>query len=170
LQELSFYVRSHLRADDIRELSYRWLDGGLELRGKARVTRTRIGAGCELVQNGLWDSGFNFRQYLFENRASSFLLPFAGEISSTVTINLEAGVSPALPSAMSLDFKPVRYTMNVVKTGAQVKVSESITIADLLVRPPAFKGFVDFLDQYYAGHFWSLVLTAPGASATGALP
>ena len=169
-KDLAFYVRRHLRVDGIQDLNYQWLVGGLELRGKASVGRTKIGNGCELVQNLLWDAGFNFRQYLFEGRKSSFLLPLAGEISSTVTIKLAPGMIPALPAASSLESIPVRYTMSVETLDSQVRVKEKIAISDLLVRPPAFASFVNFLDQYYVSHFWTLLLTPPGAPQAGSAP
>lgn len=170
LSRINYYIRTHLRVDDIQELHYQWLAGGLELRGKASIARTKIADDCEMVQNILWDAGFNFRQYLFEERMRSFLLPLAGEISSTVTITLPPGVDPALPAGTSLELKPVRYTMSVETSGAQVRIKEKIAIGDLLIRPAAFTGFMDFLDRYYASHFWSLLLVSPGAAPAGSTP
>lgn len=157
-KDLAYYLRTHVQIDQLEQVSYQWNSGGLEIRAKGRLARTKLNAGCELVQNTMWDAGFNFRQYLFENRVSDFLLPLAGEISSTVTINLEPGVVPVIPAPESMEFKPVKYSLAVQKGGTRVIISEKISIADLLIRPSSFAGFTDFLDKYYAEHFWSVLL------------
>lgn len=166
-KDLAYYLRTHLEMDHLENVRYQWNIGGIEIRAKGRLARTKLDAGCELVQNTMWDTGFNFRQYVFENRVSDFLLPLAGEISSTITINLEPGVTPVIPAPESIEFKPVKYTLTAQKDSGKVVISEKITIADLLIRPAAFAGFTDFLDRYYAEHFWSVLLLSKDRAAAG---
>ncbi|HJZ13149.1 MAG TPA: hypothetical protein VJ521_13415, partial [Acidobacteriota bacterium] len=159
-KQIAIFLRERIRADQLRDIDYTILPTALELRGNATRPRNRVTAQLELLQNEIWDSGFDVRQYLLDNRSNRLLLPFVGEVTSSYRIRLEPETNPALPRSFELDCAPVRYALSFERKDSEVTVSEKISISDLLLQPDRFSKFTDFLNQYYAGHFWSILIAA----------
>lgn len=153
------FLRSRIHVDEIRDMQYQFVSGGLELKGKASLPRLKATADLEMLQNSVWLSGFDLRQYLLENRKSALRLPVIGEISSRYRIKLPAGMKATIPDRSETNCGPVSYTLSFQTSPQELQVEEKLTFKDLFIRLPEFSKFTTFLDHYYAGHFWSVLFS-----------
>jgi hypothetical protein len=168
-KEVATFLKSRIHADRVSDITYTLGTSGIELRGKAAIARKIVKEDLEILQNELWDSGFDIRRYMVEGRTNPLLLPVAGEISSTLRFRLDRGVQSTLPTSYDLQCDPLRYTLTASSGKGELTVQERITIRDLLVRNSTFDGFCRFLEQYHRAHYWSVLLSSrfapPVASA-----
>jgi hypothetical protein len=152
-------LRSHMDAFEFRDIQHSFTANGFEIRGKALRPRKKLDAKAEVLQNEIWDSGFDLRPHLLENRINRLVLPASGEFSSTLRLRLPAS-NTALPNAVHLDCAPVRYSLAFQKQKEEVLIEEKLSIRDMEIKPTSFSKFSDFLNQYYEKHFWAILLTA----------
>ena len=153
-------LRSHMDAFDFRDIQYNFTGNGLEIRGKASRPRKKLDAKDEVIQNEMWDSGFDLRPHLVENRINRLVLPASGEFSSTLRLRAP-GSKAVLPAAVHLDCAPIQYSLAFQKQKEDIVIEEKLSIRDMEIRAPSFSKFSDFLNQYYEKHFWAILLTAP---------
>src|SRR5262249_47010273 len=113
----------------------------------------------EALQNDFWNCGFDLRPYLVQNRLNNLLLPVAGEISSSIKIRLPATMVPSLPASTEMQSGPVHYSLHFQKVKQEIQVDEKVLINDLSVKPVDFTKFASFLDEYYAKHFWTILIS-----------
>ncbi len=154
------FLRSRIRANDLSGMEYQFLQTGIELKGTGSVPRRTISGDLEMLQNEFWISDFEVRQSLLEGRVSPLLLPVAGEISSSYKIRIPEGT--LLPASAQLECGPARYDLSFQKQARETQINEKLIIRDLQLRPANFVKFVEFLNQYYANHFWSILIPEPG--------
>ncbi len=161
-------LRTRLEVFDLKDITYRFLKDGMEISGKASRPRIKIQENVELLQNELWNSGFEIRPYLMENRTNRLLLPSVGEISTTVIVRSK-DFSVTLPQSVTLECAPVKYSLSFTKNSQEVRIDETLTIRDMAIDSGSFSEFSGFLDNYYAKHFWALLLTPVSAPQTSSL-
>lgn len=159
-KRVAVFLRSRIRATELSGLDYQFMQTGIELKGTGFLPQRKISGDLEMLQNEFWVSDFEVRQSLMENRVNPLLLPMTGEISSLYKIKIPEGT--LLPGSIQLECAPLRYDLSVQRQGSEAQISEKLTIRDLPLKPASFDKFVEFLDQYYASHFWSLLI--PGKS------
>ncbi len=157
---VAMFLRSRIRATELNGLEYQFMETGIELKGAGFLPQRKISGDLQMLQNEFWVSDFEVRQSLMENRVNPLLLPIAGEISSLYKIKIPEGT--LLPGSTQLECAPLRYDLSVLRQGSEAQISEKLTIRDLQLKAASFGKFVEFLDQYYAKHFWSLLIPAVG--------
>jgi hypothetical protein len=157
-KKIAEFVRTKIHVEEIRDIQYQFVTSGIELKGKASVPRLKASGDIEILQNSVWLSGFDLRQYLMENRRSSLRLPVVGELSSSYRIQLPIGMTATVPEHSETQCGPATYTLNFQNLPHALQVDEKLQFKDLFIRPVEFPKFVDFLDRYYANHFWSVLL------------
>jgi len=158
--EIENLLRTHIRADLSRDIQIRNTSAGLEVSGIASVPRKKINQDLEIVQNEFWNNDFQLRPYEIERRDTPVLLPVAGEISASYTIQMTSGASPSLPISRDIECNPVHYSLSIVSNKGQVRIDEKLKIRDVQVKPANFPKFREFLDSYYSHHFWSIVMSS----------
>jgi hypothetical protein len=156
---LAVEARSRIRADEMQSVEYSFVGNGIEVKGRGTLRRSKNGPNMETVVNEFWEPGFGFRQYLIDGRSNPLLLPIAGELSSTITIQLEPGIEPILPASTEIFCTPLNYSLQFNKTKQQLRVNESLKMKDVLVRPALFPKFAEFLDRYHASHYWMILMS-----------
>lgn len=158
-KKINEFLRSRIHVDEIRDMQYQFVSGGVELKGKASLTRLKASADLEILQNSIWLSGFDLRQYLLENRKSGLRLPVVGEISSRYRIKLAPGMKATIPEQCQSICGPVSYTLSFQTRPQELQVEEKLKFKNLFIRAAEFSKFGDFLDHYYASHFWSVLFS-----------
>ncbi|MCI0604942.1 DUF3857 domain-containing protein [bacterium] len=153
-------LRSHMDAYEFRETQYSFTGKGLEIRGKASRARKKLDSKEEVFQNDIWDSGFDLRPHLLENRVNRVVLPASGEFSSTLRLRAP-GARANLPTAVRLDCAPLQYTLAFQKQKDDIVIDEKLSIREKEIKTASFSKFSDFLNQYYEKHFWAILVTAP---------
>jgi hypothetical protein len=151
-------LRSHMDAFDFRDIQHSFTVNGLEIRGKALRPRKKLDPTQEVLQNEIWDSGFDLRPHLVENRINRLVLPASGEFSSTLRVRA-AGSKATLPAAIHLDCAPLQYSLAFQKQKEEIVVEEKLSIRDMEIKSSSFPKFSGFLNQYYEKHFWAILLT-----------
>jgi hypothetical protein len=151
-------LNSQLDAYDVRELRHSFINGGLEIRGKASVSRKQLDATREIFLNDIWDPGFHLQSFIVENRMNRLLLPVVGDISSTLRIQT-AGLNSKLPEAVRISSPPVGYSLVFQQKAEEMIVEEKLSIRDMEVRQSSFKEFSNFLDHYHQKRFWGILFT-----------
>ena len=150
-------LRSHSEAFDFHDVTYVFTNNGLEVRAQASHLRNKLQGKLEILQNEFWDSGFDLRPHLLEQRSNRLLLPTVGEISSRIKI-LHSGSATMIPNSVAFDCPPAKYSVNFLKGNQEVTIEEKLSIRDLGVKPSSFTQFSDFLNHYYKNHFWGILL------------
>ncbi|HSE40789.1 MAG TPA: DUF3857 domain-containing protein [Acidobacteriota bacterium] len=158
-RELAVEARSRIHAEKLQSVEYSFVGNGIEVKGKGTIRRSKNGPKMEAVLNDLWDPGFGFSQYIIDGRSNPLLLPLAGEISSTVNIQLEPGTEPVLPASTEITCTPLRYSIVFSRTKQQLQINETLSMRDMLVRPALFPKFAEFLNRYNANHFWMILMS-----------
>ena len=98
---------------------------------------------------------------------NALLLPQAGEITLTINLQPEPGMTTELPPAHTLESGPLRYLLKAEQGKEQITIQERITIQNILIRPADFVSFGNFLNNYYSHHMWALLFTSNSQLATG---
>lgn len=166
---ISVEARSRIHADQIQQVEYSFVGNGIEVKGKGTARRSKTGPSMEALVNDFWDPGFTFRQYLFDGRSNPLLLPLAGELSSTITVQLEPGIEPVLPASTEILCTPLRYSLQFSRQKQQLRIQENLTMKDMLIKPSLFPKFAEFLDRYHSSHYW-MILMSPNFQPSSPLP
>lgn len=162
-------ARTRIHADQIQQIEYSFVGNGIEVKGRGTARRSKTGPGMEAVVNDFWDPVFTFKQFLFDGRTKPILLPIAGELSSTVTIQLEPGMEPVLPASADIQCTPLKYLLQFSRQGQQLRIQENLTAHDMLIKQSLFPKFAEFLDRYQSNHFW-MILMSPNFQPSTPLP
>jgi hypothetical protein len=152
-------MRSHSDAFDFHDLRYQFTGNGLEIHAQAFHLRNKLQQNLEIVQNEFWDSGFDYRPHLLEQRVNRLLLPSVGEISSKVRVQL-GGATATTPKSSTFDCSPVKYSVTFQQQNQELTIEEKLLIHDMGVQQVNFSKFSDFLNQYYKNHFWGILLAS----------
>jgi Domain of Unknown Function with PDB structure (DUF3857) len=158
-KEVAEFLRSRIHVTEIRDIQYQFVAGGIELEGKASLPRLKASADLEMLQNYVWISGFDLRQYLLEGRKSPLRLPVVGEISSRYRFKLLPGMNASLPAPFESHCGPVSYSLSFQKQPQGMQVEEKLNFKDLFIKQAQFDQFGVFLDSYYTSHFWSVLFS-----------
>lgn len=162
-------ARTRIHADQIQQVEYSFVGNGIEVKGRGTARRSKTGPAMEALVNDFWDPGFAFRQYLFDGRTNPLLLPIAGELSSTVTIQLDPGMQPVLPASAEIQCTPLKYSLQFSRQGQQLRIQENLIMKDMLIKPSLFPKFAEFLDRYQSNHYW-MILMSPNFQPSSPLP
>jgi hypothetical protein len=152
-------LRSRSAASGFDNLSYAFTSTGFEVRVQAYRNRIPVAKDMEMLQNDLWNSGFDLRPLYLEQRLNRFLLPSAGEVSAVIQVRLP-GTRTILPSPVTATCLPGSYSVTFRQEKQQLTIEEKLVMRDMEIRPESFPKFTDFLNQYYKNHFWSVLLAS----------
>ena len=167
---LAVEARSRIHADQLQNVEYSFVGNGIEVKGRGTSKRNKGVPSMETIINEFWDPGFVFRQSLVDGRSNPLLLPIAGELSSTITIQLEPGMEPVLPASTEILCTPLRYSLQFSRTNQQLRITENLSIRDMLVRQSLFPKFAEFLDRYHANHYWMILMSPDFKPSTQPAP